>query len=711
MSQLMGNQTRDIPNHLNRNESEIDSAVKSTLEDVLNTIQMSDNSTRNHIISDICEESMTEEMANQSNPNFEDDLTYYEAEQSFLTSRPNDGEDSTLRQSESITDTMIGWQTPNDELNPCQRDDENENRNESEIDSAVKSALEDVLNTIQMSDNSTRNRVISDICEESMTEEMANQSNPNFEDDLTYYEAEQSFLTSRPNDGEDSTLRQSESITDTMIGWQTPNDELNRCQRDDENEKEYSPKYPRKETTDYKTSDQAYNDWKHSPNRNNEYDPYDYYKSIGSKYDGLLNPWSEKKEPKSNSNSKSYINTYPSRQSVLRNFDPLVEMRNKSYVESRRETKIENNLNESSDLADMLGGIRLSDTPKAPLRSKNSNASPKLFDTFSPIPQMDDYTTESYTPRSYTNNSYETQKSQQKVTELEEIVKELEEKLREKEHRIEDMKETLIEKNRRIEEMEENLKESGEEKNLRSRIEDMEENLRAKNRMIKEMEENLKESGEEKKLRSRIEDMEENLRAKNHMIKEMEERIKESAEEKKLRSKIEDMEQQLLTSKQENDKLFNLVNVLHNINEDLVLTSSSVCNSMADEKNKVIDEKLKLEKSLNEYQIICDKMKAEFKNLKESEDFYRNQSMNANNKLQEYEKHYRELSDKYVALERQKISQNDIKEMENELMSYRIQQKKSEMRIGSLGQQLEQKIIENKELSEMVDELIAKVRK
>ncbi|CAG2182360.1 unnamed protein product [Oppiella nova] len=132
---------------------------------------------------------------------------------------------------------------------------------------------------------------------------------------------------------------------------------------------------------------------------------------------------------------------------------------------------------------------------------------------------------------------------------------------------------------------------------------------------------------------------------------------------------------------------------------------------MADEKNKVIDEKLKLEKSLNEYQIICDKMKAEFKNLKESEDYYRNQSMNANNKLQEYEKHYRELSDKCVALERQKISQNDIKEMENELMSYRIQQKKSEMRIGSLGQQLEQKIIENKELSEMVDELIAKVRK
>ena len=49
--------------------------------------------------------------------------------------------------------------------------------------------------------------------------------------------------------------------------------------------------------------------------------------------------------------------------------------------------------------------------------------------------------------------------------------------------------------------------------------------------------------------------------------------------------------------------------------------------------------------------------------------------------------------------------------MENELMTYKLQLKRMEMRLQSLEQTLEQKTNENEELSSMVDQLINNVRK
>ncbi|CAG2119174.1 unnamed protein product, partial [Medioppia subpectinata] len=148
----------------------------------------------------------------------------------------------------------------------------------------------------------------------------------------------------------------------------------------------------------------------------------------------------------------------------------------------------------------------------------------------------------------------------------------------------------------------------------------------------------------------------------------------------------------------------------HNINEELVRVSASACDSMADEKNKAIVDMLTVQKKCNQLQANSDKLMADLKVAKDNEEFFKSQNLNTNNKFNELEKHYRELYDKYAALERQQSSQNGKKELENELMSYKIQQKKCEMRISSLEKQFEQKCNENKQLSDMVDELIVKVR-
>jgi len=147
--------------------------------------------------------------------------------------------------------------------------------------------------------------------------------------------------------------------------------------------------------------------------------------------------------------------------------------------------------------------------------------------------------------------------------------------------------------------------------------------------------------------------------------------------------KILEISQRMESEKSEKQELLKLIDLMHAINEEVVIHSTKQLES----KDNVINE---LERKCQQ---LTDELKAKDERIRLLAD-------NCN-----------DLMTKNSSLENQITSSADKKEMENELMTYRLQMKRMEMKVQSLEQRLEQKSKENEELSSMVDQLISNVRK
>ncbi|RWS11082.1 transforming acidic coiled-coil-containing protein 3-like protein [Dinothrombium tinctorium] len=133
----------------------------------------------------------------------------------------------------------------------------------------------------------------------------------------------------------------------------------------------------------------------------------------------------------------------------------------------------------------------------------------------------------------------------------------------------------------------------------------------------------------------------------------------------------------------------------------------SKVNGLTKEKDQALEDVQGVENSFAELHRRYEKMKAALESSKQNEEILMNQFYETQEKLKEKDELYETLRSKAEAdfANANTLVENAKKSTEREITVLKAQLKKAEMKINGLQSQLDQKNVENAELTQMVDDL------